>query len=263
MCRGLALGLASAMAALSCAREGADRSWTTGRSSACAGAVQDFAPCQQELDELLAAEAPEAARRWVERTTLARALAARATQRAAQRGAPSDDEIERVADLVWPRFNTGAFVSVVHALFPKGDAARSRAEALALRVPREMDSKAFEELAHGAGADVVVELITHVGNRGRTLEGQALERAFANAANELTMTGRRLAVVETSYGHHVILATERAEPRPIDARQVRIGLENEAIAERARAELEKTWKQRRIVLVPDTKETLGKLPLGP
>lgn len=260
---GVAGCVACAIVALSCAREGETVPPLPSRVSERMADRRDGARCEGEIADLLATRAPEAAHRWVERTTLARVMAERATRRARDEGAPTADELERVADHVWPRFNTGGFVSVVHALFPRGDKARARAESLAASLEMGIDASTFERLAHAAGSDVVVERITHIGDRGRTLEGQVLERSFADAANALTMTARRQAVVETSYGYHVILATERVEPRPIDAAERRVGLENEALSERARAELATAWKHRRIVLAPDTKQTLENLVLAP
>jgi len=260
---GVAGCVACAIVTLSCARDGASGLSVRGRASECASEKPNVARCESELVDLLATQAPEAARRRVERSTLARLMAERATLSATNLAAPTAEELERVADLVWPRFNTGAFVSVVHALFPRGDNARPRAEALAARVEAGIDAPTFEGIAHEAGSDVVVERITHIGNRGRTLEGQVLERAFADAANALTMTGHRLAVVETSYGYHVVFATDRAEPRPFDPAERRAGLEKEALAERARSELATAWKQRRIVLAPDSKRTLENMAFGP
>ncbi len=226
------------------------------RESACSGAAANAARCREQIEELLTEAAPERVRRASDRNALARALVARATAEAAKLGPATGEEVEASAEREWPRFNTGAIVSVIHALFPASPDATERAAGFALRIAQTSDAKSFEQLAHEAGRDVVVERIDHIGNQGRTVEGLTLERAFADAAVNLTKDSPRSHVVQTPYGAHVLMATEWLAARIATAAEAQKGLAEAAIAERARKTLEAARQGRQAAIASDAKETL-------
>ncbi len=226
------------------------------RESACSGAAADATRCREQIEELLTKAVPERIRRASDRNALARALVVRATAAAAKLGPATSEEIEASAEREWPRFNTGPIVSVIHALFPASPDATERAAGFALRIAQTSDAKSFEQLAHEAGREVVVERIDHIGNQGRTVEGLTVERAFADAAVTLTKDSPRSNVVHTSYGDHVLMATEWLAARMATPAEAQKGLAEAAIAERARKTLEAARQGRPTAIASDAKETL-------
>lgn len=228
------------------------------RDSACSGAAANAARCREQIEELLTMAAPERIRRASDRNALARALVARATAEAAKIGPATGEEVEASAEREWPRFNTGAIVSVIHALFPASPDATERAAGFALRIAQTSDAKSFEQLAHEAGRDVVVERIDHIGNQGRTVEGLTLERAFADAAVALTKDSPQSHVVHTPYGAHMLMATEWIAARIATPAEAQKGLAEAALAERARKALENARQERPTAIATDAKETLQK-----
>jgi hypothetical protein len=248
---------------LSAHEEGGGLVTTNARRALCDERPVDPARCGAGLEALLAGGAAEPQRARVERRVLARALAERLHREASERGAPSADELERAAERAWPRHNDGPIVSVVHALFPAGAKAEARASALAAAVGAKPTAELFEATARAAGADVTVERIEAIGNRGRTAAGLELERSFADAAVRLTMDSPRSDVVHTTYGEHVILAIGRGEPGAIDASARAAALAREAIAFRARDRIDTAVVSASVRVAsdaPTTLKSLGKTP---
>ena len=226
------------------------------RDSACAGAAANATRCREQTEQLLAKAAPDRTRRASERNALARTLVVRATAEAAKLGPATNEELQASAEREWPRFNTGPIVSVIHALFPASPNAAERAEAFAVRIAQTSDPKSFEQLAHEAGRDVVVERIDHIGNQGRTVEGLTLERAFADAAVALTKDSPRSHVVHTPYGEHMLMATEWLTARIATPAEAQKGVGEAAVAERVRKTLDGARLARPSAITSDAKETL-------
>jgi hypothetical protein len=204
--------------------------------STCNGASTPLAACLEELDGLLANGAPAELAGRVARRVLARAEADRIVAQARGEGEPSGEEIEAAADGLWPRWNDGPVVDVVHALFAGGEDSEKRARAFASSLPAGVDEEQFKAAAKSAGA-AAVERINGIGNRGRTLAGLVLVSDFSNAAIRLTTSSPRSDVIHTSYGSHIVLLLGRAEPEPFVPSERASGLREEAMNRRVRARI--------------------------
>lgn len=223
--------------------------------SACNGASTTFAACLEELDGLLANRAPAELAGRVARRVLARAEADRIVVQARGEGEPSGEEIEAAADALWPRWNDGPIVNVVHALFSGGDDAESRARAFASSLGVGVDEEAFRSAAKAAGA-TTVERIDAIGNRGRSLSGLALVREFSDAALRLTKSSPRSDVIHTSYGSHIVLLLGRAEPEPFVPSERAAGLREEALNRRVRARIDEQRGKLAVEVRPEALQAL-------
>lgn len=219
----------------------------------------DLSACRVRVEELLARGVRAHDRRGVERRVLARAQAERLQNASHAGGPPSIEEIERAAEAAWPKHNDGPIVSVVHALFPTARDADARAEALARALGAKPTAESFEAAARAAGSDVVVERIDAIGNRGRTVSGVVLERAFADAAVRLTMDSPRSDSVHTSYGTHVVLLLRRNEPAAVDAVARENALVSEAYTLRARDRLDELVARAAVRVEADAPSALKSL----
>lgn len=223
--------------------------------SACNGASTQPAACLAELEGLLANRVPADLADRVSRRVLARAEADRMVAQARGEGEPSGEEIEAAADALWPRWNDGPIVNVVHALFSGGDDAEIRARAFASSLGVGVDEEAFRSAAKMAGA-TTVERIDAIGNRGRSLSGLALVREFSDAALRLTTSSARSDVIHTSYGSHIVLLLGRAEPEPFVPSERAAGLREEALNRRVRARIDEQRGKLAVEVRPEALQAL-------
>ena len=206
-------------------------------SSSCAegDAPMPTGACDEELAALVSSGLSEGRQRSIARSVYARAMTRDAHARAAAGGAGTAEETDAALDRLWPRVNTGPIVSVVHALFPPGPNGEVRARSFRASLRDGGTAEAFEQIAKRAGTDVIVERVGHIGNRGRTLDGQSLDPTFVTAALALTPSSPYSDLVRTPYGAHILVLTERlpVQITPIDDQ--RVATAREVVAERARA----------------------------
>jgi hypothetical protein len=229
--------LALALACASCRGREAPERRESVHASACAAANGVDDACVKTLEVLLAEAAPQALRVRVERRVLARAAAEALVLEARALGAPSESEREAAATALWPRWNDGAVVDVVHALFATTPDADRRARAFTAELPSSASEEDFRALAKTAGAGAI-ERINGVGNRGRTLAGLELVREFSDAAVRLTLESPRSDLIHTAYGSHVLLLLSRHEPEPFVVAERDAAVLEEAMNRRVRARIQ-------------------------
>lgn len=226
---------ALAVACASCrAREAPKREGP--RARACSSPSGASEACVTTLEGLLAEAAPQPLRVRVERRVLARAAAEAIVAEARALGAPSESELDAAATALWPRWNDGPVVDVVHALFPTGPEADRAARAFAASLASNVGEEEFRKQAEASGARTV-ERINGIGNRGRTLAGLDLVREFSDAAVRLTMESRRTDLIHTAYGSHVVLLLARNEPEPFLVAARDAAVREEALTRRVRERL--------------------------
>ncbi len=229
--------LVSFAISVSACREGTELSnvgASGARDGACGRGAAQTAACTEVLVGLLVGGISPEARGRVERRVLARAEAERIVANASASGEPSKAELDAAADALWPRWNDGPIVDVVHALFAPERGGERAALAFASSLPEAVDEDRFTAIAKAANASAV-ERIEGIGNRGRTLSGLELVREFSVAVVRMTMDDPRSDIIHTPYGAHVVLLLKTHHVEPIEPRAREAALRTEALDRRVRS----------------------------
>ncbi len=184
---------------------------------------------------------------WLFTAARGRWMADRFMEEARQGGPPTDAEIVELTALHWRELDRPPAVRVVHAVVmpAKGanEAAVTRAKALAAELRSAVlpakDGEDFQARAkavpHPPELNVVAQPLPPFVSDGRATEGDGgMVPAFARAAHALMQPGETSAVVETSFGWHVIRLVERIPEQRMAAEARRTALGEEAFMHRAR-----------------------------
>ena len=200
--------------------------------------------------------------------TLARRLLRALREEAEKAGPVTDDELRAVTERRWLELDRPEGFRTVHAVVrvPEGadeatrDKARRVAEGIRAAVapahdlaarteppasvpgrrPADPAGDAFTDAARAVpaeGLEVVVQPLAPVAAGGRVLspEPQQFDPAFARAAASLSARGDLSPLVTSPFGVHVIMLLERIPPISIPAEERRSMIQEEVIADRARA----------------------------
>lgn len=207
------------------------------------------------------------------RSAHSRALLDALSERAKREGPPTEAELKKIQAERWMDFDRPVAVATAHALVRGSD--RERARALAERIAQATagarDAEPFMARARQVSAgdlDVVVEQLPFIAPDGRAvyldpsdprrLRADSFDPAFAKAAHAIGEKGDQSGVVETSFGHHVILLLDRVAAQRYTLEELGMRLEQDVYDERARrllAELaERLQGSSRIELAPNWQE---------
>ncbi len=204
-------------------------------------------------DALLAEEA----RAWaaagtassIDRAARARSLLEQLAREAARQGPPAEAEIAEVVRERWADIDRPDSVRTTHAVVindtpDRAAAAHSVAEKVAAAVKSATNSEEFQRLAKEVpleGFELRAEALPLVTPDGRSLEHRdgvfiprgPFDPAFSRAANALTTPGQQRAIVETSFGFHVIRLEERVAGRVVPKAELPALLGPEVLTRRA------------------------------
>lgn len=185
---------------------------------------------------------------WRLTSALARMTSDRLFEDAKRMGPPTDREIQLLSERHWAEVDRPPSFRVIHAIVlrPKDAAATADARALADvlhdAVAPSTDRDEFKARAsavpHDPKLEIRVEDLPPFTDEGWVTEGAGrMDEVFARASAALPSPGATSAVVETSFGWHVIRLLERLPERrmPVDAR--RVAFTREAYAMRAQEAL--------------------------
>jgi hypothetical protein len=195
---------------------------------------------------------------YLRRIALARATSLEAIRRAREEGVANDEELARFTALHWWELDRPVASRVTHVVVrvAEGEDRRS-AEQLAGRLRHALEGartpERFRQIAEavdGGGFAIQVEDLKPVTPDGRVYDPAAPPRfgarperyapAFAEAANAISEVGKLSPVVETSYGFHVLLLSERLPDQRVAPEERRRRLHAEIESHRAR-EAERSW----------------------
>lgn len=179
------------------------------------------------------------------RLTSARAgfTLAHLSEEAKAAGGPTDEEIDVLTERHWVEFARPPAVRVIHAIVlrPKDKAAAAveQARSLAADVRRAVSTATtdaeFESSAKSVSDEVRVERLPPFTDDGWITEGSGrMDPTFSKGAFTITTIGGLSAVVESSFGWHVIRLQERIPEKmvPLETRRVAFAAEVETMRSR-------------------------------
>jgi hypothetical protein len=189
---------------------------------------------------------------YLRRVALARALSLQTIRGAREKGDAGEEELERFTQLHWWELDRPVSSRVTHVVVrvPEGDD-RTKARVVATRLSHALrkagNKERFREIAEaadGEGFELKVEDLKPVTPDGRVYDPsqpprlgarpQRYAQAFAEGANAIANLGEVSDVVETSFGFHVLLLTERLADQRVAADERRRRLRAEIESYRAR-----------------------------
>jgi len=184
---------------------------------------------------------------WRLRAFRARLVSDRLRDEAKAQGPLTDSEIEELTQEHWQDLDSPEQRTVIHAVVRKpassGDAVPI-ADAIRRAVEDAQNADEFEQKAnavpHGT-IQVKVERLPPFVADGRVAAagmGGGFDKTFAAATFEISAAGKTSAVVETSFGWHVIRLLEITPPHHVPIEQRRLMLAAEGIARRAKTRQE-------------------------
>lgn len=176
-----------------------------------------------------------------------RVTADRFLAEAKRMGPPTDDEIETLSARYWREVDRPPALRVVHAVVHRpvkpDPAASERARAFAQQLRDALvDAKDADDFIAKAKAvpfpegKVTAENLPPFTEAGKSIEAeQQFDPAFAKGAFAVGEAGKTSAVVESSFGWHVIRVLERIPEQRMPMETRRIAFTDEAITMRAAA----------------------------
>lgn len=206
---------------------------------------------------------------YLRRTGLARRLSEKLMRRAKEQGPPTSAEVEALTERYWWQLDRPVASRTIHAVVlsenaDEAGAAKALAERIRVRVANAGTVERFRELAeqlaaqaaeqmNADGLTVRVEQLLAVTPDGRAVDparppapGSSTQRyalEVAAAANVLEHVGEVSPVVQSKFGYHVLMLSERIPSRrvPLDVRREKLA--PEVYDQRARG-LQETVLQR-------------------
>ena len=216
------------------------------------------------IDDALAANAAHArgldrtpSATWAIQALKARVVASKLREDALAAGPPTDVEVAERSAAHWREVDVPEAVRVIHAVALRPTKATAEQIARARKVASELaravtsasSAEEFEQKASAVahdGIDVKVERLPAFDVRGRVIEQDGgMDATFAASAYALREPGVTSAIVETSFGWHVIRLIERIPAKQITLERRRTLFTDEVNATRARHALEAIVAARR------------------
>lgn len=235
---------------------------TVARIVAAQGTTADQALQSAIEDALLAVHArqtlpPDMPVAHLERLARSRMLLEQIDHQSHEQGPPTDEEVGFATQRRWWELDRPELFRTSHAVvLVDGGRPDPAAEALAVELREAVTGastdKQFQEKARsvaGGKYKIQVEALPPVAVDGRAVDPaqppapgsrtQQFDSAFAQAAAQITHVGEISPVVHSGFGYHVILLTERIEPKQVPLEERRRMLTEEIYRRRSRETLHK------------------------